>query len=470
MLTAAAFLLLFLALAVLALARHPAYGLYLYLAVFYIHPPSRWWSANLPDLRWSLFAAAVALLAFIIHRKKLPVPETRWYATTPGTVLLAFVGWLWIQNLWALDGPTHLSASIQYTKYIVVFYLVYRLASNAAESVDILLAHVAGCFYLGLLAFSQGRGYGGRLDGVGGPGIDDANTLGMFLATGVIIGAMLFLAVRGWRRVAIVLMMPIILNGLILTGSRGAFLGLLTGGAIVFYLCPPERRWVFWGAAMLGVVLAVRLVDQTFIDRMLTIREAVREDGQIDSSAEGRLVLIEAQFRMAARYPYGAGHRGTAVLSPQYLDRQWLTLDDHAPEAPPARSSHNTFMSLLVEQGIPGVVIYAWLGLWGVRTVRRLRSMQRAGTPVELTGPAIAACGGMAVVWVAGQFADYLLAEVQIWLFAVLAISLAQLSQLRDEAATDASSPAPTDDVLGGSSPGQINYFAGGSRVRSSTD
>lgn len=223
MLTATAFLGLFLLLAVLALVRHPVYGLYLYLAVFYIHPPSRWWSYVLPDLRWSLITAAVALLALIIHRKRLPKAEGTWYSNVPGMVMIMFVVWLWIQNFWALDGPTHFNASVQYTKYILVFYLFYRLATDAAEATDILLVHIAGCAYLGILCFLAGRDIGGRLDGVGGPGIDDANTLGMFLATGVITAAMLFISLKGWRRFAIVLAMPIILNGLILTGSRGHF-------------------------------------------------------------------------------------------------------------------------------------------------------------------------------------------------------------------------------------------------------
>ncbi|MCK6369959.1 MAG: hypothetical protein L6Q83_01330, partial [Gammaproteobacteria bacterium] len=89
MLTATAFLLLFLALAALALFRHPVYGLYLYLAAFYVHPPSRWWSMMLPDLRWSLLTAAIALLALVIHRRKLEVPSGSWYSSVPGGVLVA---------------------------------------------------------------------------------------------------------------------------------------------------------------------------------------------------------------------------------------------------------------------------------------------------------------------------------------------------------------------------------------------
>ena len=363
--------------------------------------------------------------------------------------MIAFAAWLWIQNLWALDETVHYAAAVQFTKYLLVFYFFYRLAAEATEATDILMVHVAGCFILGLLCFMAGRNLGDRLDGVGGPGIDDANTLGMFLAPGVITGATVFLSAAGWRRVVIVLAMPIILNGLILTGSRGAFLGLVAGGAIVFLLCPPERRWVFWGAAMLGVILAVRLVDQQFVERMLTIREAVSEQGEIDTSAESRLVLIEAQFRMAARYPHGTGHRGTAVLSPEYLEDRWLSIDKDQPDALPARSSHNTFMTVLVEQGIPGVIAYVWVMLWGVVVVVRLRRLQRRGISVEASAPAIAACAGIAVVWTAGQFTDYLLAEVQIWLLALLAASLDGIRQATADATTAPAVAEPPDGLVG---------------------
>ena len=36
------------AFAVLAFVRHPIYGLYLYLATVYVHPPSRWWATWFP--------------------------------------------------------------------------------------------------------------------------------------------------------------------------------------------------------------------------------------------------------------------------------------------------------------------------------------------------------------------------------------------------------------------------------------
>ena len=65
--TALAFLLLYVLGLVLAIFVRPLYGLYTYVVVFYLHPPSRWWGGALPDLRWSLIAAAVTLLAISIH-------------------------------------------------------------------------------------------------------------------------------------------------------------------------------------------------------------------------------------------------------------------------------------------------------------------------------------------------------------------------------------------------------------------
>lgn len=442
MLTAATFLAVYFGCAALALTRNPIYGLYLYLGVFYIHPPSRWWSYVVPDLRWSLLSAAIAILALFIHRKKLPPSDRPWYSSVPGIALILFVIWLWIQNLWALDAPTHYNGTVQFTKYLIAYYLVYRLATNVGDSVNILMLHVAGCFFLGVLCFFSGRNLGARLDGVGGPGIDDANSLGMFLATGVAVGAVLILTQTGWRRMAVIVALPFILNGLVLSGSRGAFLGLLAGGAVIFMLRPPQRRWMFWSAAVLGAVLAVKLVDDQFIDRMFTIKEAVKTEGEIDSSAESRLVLVEAQLKMAAAYPHGTGHRGTATLSPKYLDRQWLTRTP-GQEDEAQRSSHNTFLSVLVEQGVPGAIVYFWLCFWGVKVMATLKGLQWRRAPIELSGPAIACCAGIAVVWTAGHFTDYLLAEVQIWLFALLAASMEHIRQASQVSRTQ-SGPAPS--------------------------
>jgi O-Antigen ligase len=417
---------------VLALWRYPICGLYFYFLAFYIHPPSRWWGYILPDLRWSLLAAAVTVLALTIHGKKLTPGRASWVATGPGIILLTFVGYLWLQLLWAVDLEEHGAATIQYTKYVLTFHLMYRLSDTPRKVWSLLGVHVAGCTFLGWLCFTTGRGGGDRLDGVGGPGIDDANTLGMMMVTGFVVAAMMFLYAKGRRRFGWVIGLPLMLNGMVLAGSRGAFLGLFGGLIVVYFLRPPKQAWVFGMAAVLGLALGARVVDQQFIDRMLTVKTAVKGDGPIEASAESRLFIVEAQVKMFASYPLGAGNKGTAWLSPQYLDESLLA---RGGDKVGVRSSHNTFMTFLVEQGIPGVILFVWAILWGLGTVLRIRRLQKQGAPPELVAPAAACCAALAVVAVSGNFTDYLLAEVQIWMFALLLSSLEQLRRAEPAAA-----------------------------------
>lgn len=448
MLTALAFLAGYFALLGLALFRHPIFGLYAYLASFYIHPPSRWWAQNLPDLRWAFLAAAITLLAILLHRGKLSNHRPAWLATLPGATLVAFVAWLWVQSLWALDGVLHQDAAIQFTKYVAVFYLFYRLADTPERMRDTLRAHVAGCAYLGVLAYLSDNYVDGRLNGVGGPGIDDANTLGMFLATGVVVAAMLALVERGWRRVFSILAGAVIFNGVVLAASRGAFLGLLIGGLVLFLVKPRQYRWLFWGFALVALVGAVSLMDKRFLDRVLTITEAVERTDEMDDSAESRWVVAEAQLKMFASHPLGTGHKGTAFLSPQYLEAKWLTRGTGGPDAQPIRSSHNTFLTLLVEQSIPGVVAYVLLVAWGMRAVLKMRGLQRSRTDLHL-GYGGAAAAALGVVLAAGVFTDYLMAEVQVWMLALLAQALTQFRSAETATKTTARWLAPSLSTKG---------------------
>lgn len=431
MLTALAFLIGYFSLVALALARHPVWGLYAYLAAFYIHPPSRWWAQNLPDLRWAFLAAGVTLLAIVIQRDKLRSDRPAWHATVPGVLLIVLFLWMALQSLWALDAQRHVDAVIQYGKYILAFYFIYRIVDTPERIRDVLLVHVAGCAYLGLLAYFANNYVDGRLNGVGGPGINDANSLGMFLGTGAIVAAMLALVERGWRRMFVILAGAVICNGVILAASRGAFLGVLFGGLVLFLVKPPQYRRLFWAFAAVGVLGAVSLMDQRFIDRMFSIEAAVEQSEDMDGSAQSRWVLMQAQVRMFADHPMGVGHKGTAVLSPQYLDRRWLTRRWGEDESAAGRSSHNTFLTLLVEQSLPGVAVYLAFVLWGVAALLTLRRRLRTEAAVAHAygGAALSALG---VVLAAGMFTDYLMAEVQIWMTALLA---AQLSLRSAEAA-----------------------------------
>ena len=420
--TALVFLAVYFSGIVLAVFKHPRFGLYAYLFAFYVHPPGAWWRDDVPDLRWALIAGLITLITTV--RLASDQQKAPWYRTGGGAFIVAYVAWMVIQGLWAIS-PYHTEGVELYAKYIILFYLIYKLVDTEEEMRNFFLVHVIGCAYLGWLAY--GKTFRGRLEGVGGPGIDDANTLGMHMSTAAVFGAALLL--RGGRnvRLLVVAAMPLILNTVVLTGSRGAFVGLLAGGISVFFCKPAARKAVVYALGGLAVTLMIILSPPDFIARMQTITVAAENPAERDESADIRLELAKAQLRMFADHPLGVGHHGTRALAPAYLDESLLTANRHGGNgAELTRGSHNTLLAVMVDQGVIGLLIYGVMLLWAARTLIRLRRMDADGLPYNLAAYRMSLAGALTMIIVAGMFSNYIKAEITIWCLALLAALQAQ--------------------------------------------
>ena len=84
----------------------------------------------------------------------------------------------------------------------------------------------------------------------------------------------------------------------------------------------------------------------------------------------------------------------------------------------------SAFTRTLVEQGIPGAVIWAWLWAWIALALRRAKERGIDADATERATLAAAIGGGLAMVFVAGQFVDYLKVEIQLWLIVLLVVLL----------------------------------------------
>jgi O-antigen ligase len=410
-LTPLLFLMVFFGGLLLAFAVHPRFGLYTYLAMFYLHPPSRWWGDMLPDIRWSLVAAVVTLIALL----RLPriIGRPSFFSLTPVWLLTAFTVWVWIQNAWALDPVMQLDLSILLTKYLVLFYLMYRLVDSPRRMNDVLFVHVLGCFYLGWLAYQAPDT--GRLDGLGGPGIGEANALAMHIATGVMAAAVLIMNTgRWWVRLLCLMAVPFMLNVIIQAESRSAVLAFAAGGLVFWYLKPRAYRRLFYLGAAVGVAVVIFLGHASFWERMSTIPTATRSAEQSDRSIQSRWAVIDFQLAVAAEHPLGVGHRGIVVLSPRYLPVEYLSGG--------GRASHNTYLTVLSEQGVPGALIFGALMVWALRRVWRMRDLRHRPETTRMAGQLAAVAAMLTVAAVGGLGVDYLKAEVQVWSLILLAV------------------------------------------------
>lgn len=437
------FLMLFMGGCVLAFARHPVYGLLTYLAVFYSHPPSRWWGASLPGVRWSLVAAAVTVLALLV-RKSSPPKEAAGAARSLQLGLLTLFAWISLQYAWALDKPMQADLISIYAKYLILVVVMLRCLDTRENLKLFLWSHVAGCFYLGWIVYTEYDG--GRFEGFGGPGINEANAGALQMLTGVFVAAGLFLAGRIRERLALVGLIPFVVNGLIAAVSRSGFLAAAAGGLAFNLAAPHRQRFRVGMLSILAVTLFFMLTNDTYWDRITSIKKLGEDVEGVDTGA-GRLDLMKAQLQMFAEYPVGCGHRCTVTLSPGYLDDKDLT--SSTIDGPRGRASHSTPMSLLVEQGFPGIAMYLALLLWcAVVGAKTLRACRRAGGEYPAFATSILAC--LTSIFVGDFFVDYLKFETRLWFVTVLVVVL---GLARAEAKVTASSvpePEPSVNRSGG--------------------
>jgi hypothetical protein len=396
----------------LGVVAHPIYALLSYLWIYYNHPPANWWGSDLPDLRYSLIAGLVALVAAARARTPFSIP---WYDNAGAKLLVAYCVWMWCQIPWAINVEAHLEGSILATKYVILFYLIYRIVTDEKRFETFFWAHVVGCFILGWIAYRST--VHGRLETIAIPGVDDSNLLATQMITGAAIAGFMFVGISGYRRWILLLMLPFMLNALILTQSRGGFPALAASAPAAWYLAPKKQRGFVSIAIVLGAVLFLMLANEQFWDRASTIF-----NGSEARAKETRLEILVPQINMFLDHPLGAGHRGNEFLSPFYIPREHLS-----PEAW-VRSAHNTFIAALVDQGFPGAILLMSLYFWVGLSLVRLRRLDAQGLPALLgiyraaLGTALASC------FVSGLFLNLLKTEVQVWLLGLLA-SLIALSR-----------------------------------------
>ena len=92
-------------------------------------------------------------------------------------------------------------------------------------------------------------------------------------------------------------------NAIVLTRSRGAFVGLGLAAVAAVILAPRELRVKVVLGVILAAIGAYSLMDNQFMDRASTIVT----DGERDSSAENRLVLWKGSVDLFMNNPLGVG-------------------------------------------------------------------------------------------------------------------------------------------------------------------
>jgi O-antigen ligase len=416
--TTVLFLVFFFSGCLLSLFKHPIYGILTYELILFLDPVSRWWGYALPNLRWSLTISIVSLIGFIIHKNKIK-PKKSAFSYKIYLFYIFFLVWMIIQIPWALSFDIHYDFIILYLKYIIIVWLFYNTIDSEDKLQLFVLFYILGCAYLGWVAYSDYRG--GRFEGFGGAGVGDANTSGVVLAISVFFASSLLIRGNIWVRRIVFICIPFILNGIIVSISRGAFIALVSGGIVFLLIAPANNRRQIWLLLIPAIILFSMLSPPNYWDRIFSITSVASEEkSERYTDGSDRIRIIRSQYKMFKDHLFGTGHKGTQILSPVYMGREDLT----AVAGKLARASHNTYMSVIVDHGIIGGVLYLLLMFQAFRKVIELRTYGNEDQ-VGIIPIIVTSIGASFVsIGVGGLSGNFFRLEIVFWIICILMVAL----------------------------------------------
>jgi hypothetical protein len=417
-LTAIFFLVAFSVGCTLAFVRHPVYGLMTYIATLYLDPTGQWWGNDLmPQFRWELLPAVITLLAMAIHRGRGPSPLFR---SGLFRGICVFIAWLVIQLPWTVSPTAQEHLLTIWSKFLVVSFMICGCVDSWKHLRLVLWSNVLGCTYMGWLAHSLYNG--GRFGNFGLSSIQDANTGALVLVTGLLAAASLFLAANRPTKLALILAMGLMADGVIATVSREGFLELACGGLAFILFAPKEHRLRVIGASLLALCGFLALSPSYYWQRIDTVQYLGAKIQHVDTG-HSRVAIMKGQWQMFKEHPLGCGHECTQALSPQFIPSKYLTSSG-------VRASHSTFMTMLVDQGIPGVLLYFVYLWWTFRTIKRvIPSARRAGGFPATILPGL--IGILIAIPIGDIFGSFQKLEARVWFLSLL-VTYARLLQVSD--------------------------------------
>ncbi len=322
----------------------------------YLRPQDLAWGVS--GYRLTLLMTVATVVGVLFARGERMV---HWGQVTALMVLLWFL--VALSYLFAQSPALALPAIIDFTKVIGLALLTSGLVTTLARCRTILWAIVGALGFLAVKGTVWSLARGGEI--IGGPGgmIGDNNSL----ATAFVMMLPLAFALarteeqRMLRRGAQAIVV-FAFAAIVFTFSRGGFLGLIAVIGVMWI--GAERK--FRGALLLmGVaVCALVIVPESYYERISTIADTE----SYDRSIQGRFQAWDVAIQAVAEHPLtGVGYNNFLLVFPRY-----------SPHSP--RVTHNSYLQIASECGLPALAVYLGLFATGIAALRRLRR-EAAGAP-----------------------------------------------------------------------------------------
>jgi O-antigen ligase len=333
-------------------------GLFLFTFILYYRPYEQ--VSALASFTSMAFLTAVVTLAFYFPTQ-LSLEGTLTARPREVNLLLLFALTALLSMPLALNRGEAWDTFVEpFSKAVLMFLVIVNTVRTMRRLRWMLLLGVSvGCVLSAVALNDYRRGNftveGYRVTGSIGNLFGNPNDMAIHLITVIPIVVAFMFGARGLKKLVYAFCLFLLVGGMMVTFSRGGFLGLAGGAVVLAWKLGRRNRFAVLALMLVAVVLMVVLAPGGYSARLLSIFDSSL-DPVGSSSARQQLLILAA--RTALLHPlFGVGMGNFHIIS----IREAVT--------------HNSYTQVASELGMTALVLYM---LFVVTPLRRLKRIERA--------------------------------------------------------------------------------------------
>ena len=291
-------------------------------------------------------AAFAVTLALAVGTRRVRRPNAAFL------VAAAYVAWCLLTVVWSVSRPASVQRAATMVQLLGMLWVLWECCRTRPAQDWLLRAYVAGASAASLLTVARyalrQQTYYHRY---AAPGFDP-NDMGVTLALALPMCLHLAASSRGIAAWGARLAAALIMSALLLTGSRTA---LVAAGVAFLYAAltwrraAPAQRATSAALALLLILSTVRLAPRTSRQRLATLPAEA-----ITGTFHDRTKIWKAGLKLLRHHWVG----GVGIAAFPEAAKPWLGT---SPIATMPYTAHDTFLSVAVESGVPGVLLFGLL-------------------------------------------------------------------------------------------------------------
>ena len=338
----------------IAVLAEPFLGVLAYYLMAFMRPQETFW--GLGDTRLTLLVSlatlAAAALQFAVR------PDFEFLKRRQNFFIAVLWLFIYLSTLYGDFGGPEPKWLDYYNKLFLIYFVMLALMTSERKLFWLAWILIVSIGYLGWWGNEMYFLHGWHV--VHGPGRSgsafyDENDFAMVLVMGVpFIWYMMRYTSNRLLKLALLAWIPLMAHGVMVTFSRGGFLGL---AASMVLIAVREKNRKLGGAMIaVGLIFFVAVAGEEYKGRIGSI-----DNFEEDRSAAGRLESWEAGINMATRNPlFGVGLKRYVQAFPYYSNFE-------------PRAAHNSWVQLGAECGLVALACYGFLIVFTMNALRRIR-------------------------------------------------------------------------------------------------